>query len=709
MYQVGSGRASEASVRLETEPVQIESVTVKAKESYFEKDPQAEVSGRTIDTQEIMNAAGSFLDIQRVVQVLPSVVSGSDQMNEIIVRGGNYGENLFVMDGIEIPNPNHFAIQGAGGGPISLLRAEFIQDVSFMAGAFPAKYGDKASSVMDITMRRGSREHYLTNIDMSMAGIGTMVEGPVGGDGSFLFSARKSYLDFIISNTGMSAIPNYYNLQSKVTYTIGGRHTLLWNTVYGDDSIRIEPGDNVDDDDDEHIVQKTDMAVTGLTVKSVITPNVLGEGVLSYVRNNWETDVWEEGRTRSESYYSNRSVESETNLKYDLTWFIGRHELSGGFSVKNSWFDHDIFAEEDTVFTYDTSFATARQDTITGIYRIYPAWRDQKNVDTTKSAAYAQLRLNPVDRLTLRLGGRYDRIEYTGDMNYSPRLGARYMLRDNLSLNAAYGVHYQSPAYIVLSSNDTNKHLDNYRTEQYVLGTEWLPKPELRVTLEGYSKRYRDVPVEKGRTTPDPWDYYEGEYVNGAKGHSEGIELYVHRKMSTSFMYILSYSRYRAFFEDPRTGKERPWDFDHKNVFTLNVEKRWDLRGVGWFEDMRTTKWYRIFWWILPFGDEMMLSGKWRYAGGHPTTTPAYLRENHNWIMPSDTDYNSSRVPDYHRLDLRLDQRFYFKNWNMVMFIDIMNVYNRENVWDYSRDEYGKVKEVHQYSTMPVGGFNIEF
>jgi len=175
---VSPGRGTEISVSLDQEAIEMGTITVKAKESYFEKDPEAEVSGRTIDTQEIMILSGGMMDIQRVVQVLPSVVSGSDQMNEIIVRGGNYGENLFVMDGIEIPNPNHFSDQGIGGGPISLLRAEFIRDVSFIAGAFPAKYGDKASSVMDITLRRGNSERILTNLDMGMAGAGVTAEGP---------------------------------------------------------------------------------------------------------------------------------------------------------------------------------------------------------------------------------------------------------------------------------------------------------------------------------------------------------------------------------------------------------------------------------------------------------------------------------------------------------------------------------------------------
>ncbi len=705
---VSPGRATEIHARLVQAPVEVEGVTVKAKATYFEKDPEAEVSGRTIDTEEIINTPGAAMDVQRVVQVLPSVVSGSDQMNEIIVRGGNFGENLFVMDGIEIPNPNHFAFQGAGGGPISLLRTEFIDDVSFLAGAFPARYGDKASSVMDISLRRGSREHFLTNIDMGMAGVGMMAEGPAGKGGSFLFSARKSFLDLIIQNTGMTAVPRYYNIQAKGTWSLGSKHTLLWNTVYGDDTIRIEPGED-EEVDDENVDQSTDLMITGLTLKSALTPSLYSEAVLSFVRNNWETDVWEEGVNRSEAFYNNYSTESETNLKYELTWFMGDHELSGGFSVKNSRFDHDIFADEDTVFTHDTAFASAEDDTVTGIHRIYPAWRDEKNVSTIKSAGFAQLRLNPVERLSLRLGGRVDHLEYTGDTNVSPRLGARYRLGDDLWLNAAYGVHYQSPAYITLTAHENNRDLKNYHTNQLVIGAEWLPRPELRVTMEAYTKKYRDVPVALSWTTPDPWDSSNGEAVNAATGHSEGIELYVHRKMSNSYMYIVSYSFYRSWFTDPRTGEDRPWNFDHKNVFTTTFAKRWKPSETQWYRDMREKLWYKMFAWILPFGDEVMLSAKWRYAGGRPYTDPTYLRPYHVWIVPEDTTMNDRRFPAYHRLDLRLDRRFYFRNWSLVAYLDIMNVYGRDNIWDYSRDEYGDEEKVYQFQTMPIGGFNIEF
>jgi hypothetical protein len=705
---VNPGRIIELSVLLDEEAIMMESVTTSARESYFEKNPEAEVSGRTIDAEEIMHSAGGLMDVQRVVQVLPSVTSGSDQMNEIIVRGGNYNENLFVMDGIEIPNPNHFAFQGAGGGPISMLRTEFISDVNFLAGAFPARFGDKASSVMDISLRSGNREKMLTTLDTSMAGAGFMAEGPLGDRGSFLLSGRKSYLDLIIASTGITAIPRYYNLQGKATWSLGKNSTLLLNTLYGSDTIRIRPGEDYESDE-YNVSQSTDMVVSGVTLRSFLTNDLYGEGVLSFVRNHWSSDVWDRGATRSDVLYANRSVESETTLRYNLAWTIGKHELSGGFSLKNSRFNHDIFSESDTVYTYDTSFAAAREDTVTGIYRIYPTWKDNTHVSTWKTAAYAQLRLTPLDRLTLRLGARYDHFAYTGRSNLAPRLGLRCRLTDTLWLNGAYGVHYQSPSYLELTVNPGNHRLKSYFTNQAVLGTEWLPRPDTRITVEGYSKRYRDVPVDQSWTTPDPWDSSEGRLVNAARGHSEGIEWYLQKKMSASFMYILSYSYYRAWFVDPRNGSERPWDFDHRNLATLSGARRWSLKDAPWYQSLKKKLWYKATAWLLPFGDEVLVSAKWRFAGGRPYTEPSYLRPYHVWIVPPDTPYNIARFPDYQRFDIRLDRRFFLKRGTLVVYTDVMNVFNRDNIWDYSRDGYGKTDKVSQFSTFPVGGISFEF
>ena len=150
--------------------------------------------------------------------------------------------------------------------------------------------------------------------------------------------------------------------------------------------------------------------------------------------------------------------------------------------------------------------------------------------------------------------------------------------------------------------------------------------------------------------------------INAAKGHSEGIEFYLHRKMSTSYTYILSYSLYRAYFEDPRNGDERPWDFDHKNVFTASIAKRWNMVQADWYQNMRKKLWYKVFAFFIPFGDEVLLSTKWRFTGGRPYTEPVYLREYHSWILPEDAIQNDKTYADYHRFDVRLDRRYFYRN-----------------------------------------------
>jgi len=181
-----------------------------------------------LDFTDLMNDAGSVIDVQRMMQALPSVVTDTDQNNEIIVRGGNPSENLFIIDNIEIPNPNHYGSQGDGGDPLSMIDPLFIQEVDFYAAAFPARFGGKASSVMEIKQREGSRDNFHAIMDMGMSGKGLNFNGPVNsGKGTYMFGFKKSYLDFIAGGFGLTAIPKYYSIQGKMVYDITKSNKLI--------------------------------------------------------------------------------------------------------------------------------------------------------------------------------------------------------------------------------------------------------------------------------------------------------------------------------------------------------------------------------------------------------------------------------------------------------------------------------------------------
>lgn len=249
---VTTGRTTPVSIKLEENPVQMEGITTEV--NYFTKAQQmSPVSSNVIDRSEILRSPGGIQDVQRVAQNLPGVASSTDNINELIVRGGAPFENLTIMDNMEIPSINHYSNQFNSAGPINMVNADMIEDVQFSSGGFPAQFGDKVSSVMNLTVREGNRNKaFASKTAMNMAGIGTLIEGGFAeGKGSYIFSARNSLLELIdktfgISKISLTAIPKYWDLQSKTTYDLSSIHKLGLNVLYGDSRINIE-GDPEED------------------------------------------------------------------------------------------------------------------------------------------------------------------------------------------------------------------------------------------------------------------------------------------------------------------------------------------------------------------------------------------------------------------------------------------------------------------------------
>ena len=706
---VKPGRETWVEAALQETALEMEAIQVRA--SYFEKARDAVVTTRTMDFEEIRQDPGSAEDIQRVMQAFPAVVSGSDQMNEIIVRGGIPGENLFLMDTIEIPNPNHFGDPTTGGGPINMINVHFVREVNFMAGAFPAKYGDKVSSVMDIFLREGSRQRMEGTFDLGMAGVGGLFEGPLdAGRGSYLLSARKSYLDLIISSTGLTAVPHYYNLQGKVVYDLDSNNKLLVNAIYGNDRITIEEEKEKETTGykrgAENVRARSHQYAVGATLRSLWRRG-FSDLTVSRVLSYWDTFVYD---ATGDPYYTNRSTETEHTVKFDGVYQLSKaYEISAGVSYKDVHADYNMWSDADTLFWWEPSFPTADQDTILRVFRIYPVWEDSKEVRSGKVAAYVQHKWRPKGRITLNLGLRYDQFAYTRHAHVGPRVGLSYALASNTTLNVAYGDHVQSPAYIELTAHPNNRTLEYKRTRQVVLGLEHLFREDTKGTLEIYYKEYSDVPLPKAWTTPDPLDRSQGERVNEGKGDTRGIEFFLQRKMSGNFQGTLSYSYSRSRAFDLRFREYYDWDYDYRHVFTAISSYRWKLMHRVWYQRLQGKLWYKMFAWLIPLADETVVSFRWRYLGGRPYTERTYHREWHTWITEENQRLNTRRYPAYHRLDLRLDRRFMFGGWNMVTYFDLQNVYNRDNIWGYQYKENGEVENVLQFKVFPIGGLAIEF
>ena len=705
---IRAGDHSELTVTLEPVPLEMDEVVVKP--SFFKKSQDASTSFHNMDWAEIRIDPGSAEDVQRVVQALPSVVTGADQMNELIVRGGMPNENLFLMDHIEIANPNHFGLQGQGGGPINMLNNEFVREVDFYAGAFPACYGDKASSVMDIHLRAGNYQKYQGNVNLGMAGAGILVEGPIVKEkSSFMFSARRSFLDWVISSTGMTAVPEYHNLQSKIDIDLSPRHHLSLDGVYGHDYVKVEEGEDIGGyggGNANEVLSRGDQIISGGTLTSLWGVKGISHLTLSHVTSRWDQSI----RFDVTNHYYDKSSESETALKLEMIWALNpHHEISAGIQEKYVQFNINRSIGADTIFYWDTNFAQAQDDTIIGIFRTYAPWTGYGDVNSNKSGAYVQYTVKPMSLITLRTGLRWDYFDYNSAQNLSPRVSLSIQVASKTILNLAYGLHAQSPSYEELTRNLANRDLESKVTRHAVVGVEHQLRPDTKASVEIYYKDYRHVPIEVASTTPDPYDEDYGRMVNQGEGDSRGVEFFLQKKFSRNYHATLSYAYYRSRAVDPRTDEFYDWDYDYRHALTLIAGYRIRFGQKPWYQHLRAKWWYQASAWALPLADELELGIRWRYLGGRPYTAPIYHRELHTWVTEPDQEWNINRFPPYHRLDLRIDRRFFFNRWNLVTYFDIMNIYGRDNIWDYSRNEYGEVEEELQWQIFPVGGVMVEF
>ncbi len=741
----------------------LEMQSIEVTRSYFKKEPDVVTSTRTVDYEEIRSDPGGVYDIQRMMQTLPAVVSASDQDNEIIVRGGAPGENLFIMDHIEIPNPNHFGYQGAGGGPVNMINTEFVDQVDLVAGAFPAKYGGKASSVMDIRLRDGSREQYNFDLDMNMAGFGINSEGPIAkGRGSFLASIKLSYLDLVIGSVGMTAVPHYWSTQGKLVFDLNERQQLIANVIYGHDKIDITGEPSPQSRGAENVDVLGYEYAAGLTLKSLWTKSTYSLLTAYRTESWWYYDVfkYEYDFTREDywrdRYYLKDDVESGNALKGDFVHRAStRLEVRTGFQFKRTALDYTDRFWGNTRYYYSYSLPAAPDIPVfiasadsfysiifpvietadsavnesEGVWAYYNdgdivrafrgdtadvlgGWNIRLNQPFDTYQLYFQAKFRPWLRLCVNAGLHYYYSEYNDDYSIEPRLGLSYSLGEKTTLNGAYGQHYQAPSFSTMASDPSGKNLRNKHTTQVVLGLEHLFAQDIRAVLEVYRKDYRDMPLNVSDTTLSELDY-RTELISAGEGYSQGIEFLVQKKLVERYWGTLSYSYYITQGRDPRYRDKKVyynWDYDYRNVFTVSGGAKYEFHKKRWYQELRSKQWWNFVAWIpgAP-SDEWELGLRYRYVGGKPYTPKEYFHYFRQWFDPIGGAYNPERLPAYNRFDVMVMQRYFFKETSLTVFMNIENLFDVKNVWDIQYNSDGTTSKVLQYRTFVIGGFTLEF
>ncbi|MDX2129866.1 MAG: TonB-dependent receptor [Chloroherpetonaceae bacterium] len=682
--RVGSTQSTKLSIELKIDSYAQGEVVITATRS-FEQKEDTRVSSNVLTQEEIRRAPGSAEDVSRMVQVLPGVVSGSDARNDIIARGGSPSENFLMVDGIEVPNINHYAAQGASGGPIGMINVDFLNDVNFSAGGFGAKYGDRLSSIMDIKYRDGDKRDFHGKFDMGLGGFGAIVEGPIQTEkSSFLFSARRSYLDLILGGTGLTGVPNYWNFNLKGTLELSPNHQLALIGLGGIDQIRFKDfsSDNVAAVSNQDLNYDAWQFVAGVSHRWLISNTTFVRTSVS--TNTYYRDVRgdsvslnasneEIGRTLD---FRNESTDRENVLiRSDFSHRISPLDLvEVGLVMRSITSNNDIFLRAGT----DAS-------------GFNPNIFINQTTNAFKAGAYTQYTRNFGTQFSVTAGVRWDYFDYISDQHaFSPRISATYEISENLRFNVGGGLYQQAPSLFWLIADERNRQVDWMKTYQAVAGFEFFPDEDLKISVEAYTKEYRDYPI----SGVNPQFIYSSagagfdnrfEYIfTGSNGYARGIEFFIQKKLTDKFYGMLSYGFSDIRFVDG-FGTERSSAFDYRHVLT----------AIGGYK----------------ITDALEVSAKFRFAGGRPYT-PFDLAQSQS-LNRGILDYantNSARFNDYRRLDIRIDYRFNLVGWNMLFFIDLQNVANFENVeqiiWNNKQNREDRLL---QWQFLPVGGFKAEF
>jgi hypothetical protein len=603
------------------------------------------VSAQALPGEDLKDLQGLMEDPVHSIMSLPGVC-GSSFGAWVSVRGGSPIENLWLLDWVPVYWPFHF------GGMKSVFNSEMVKNIELYTGGFPAKYGDRLSSVVNISTRDGCRERYKGKVNLSLINALGLLEGPIGDDASFILSARRSYYDLILTPEEGFTIPSFYDIQGNLAWDVASGHKLLLSGLLSGEYIRAE----FEDPEPEQPSKLEDrylISTSSLQWKWLISENFYSMAALIFQTADikMEMDRW-----------WMRGTVKEPGVRYDITWRLdGTHEVKTGLEVRRPDLDWETFLplspEADAWF--DTTAQAAR--------------REAKGTYTFVSG-YLQDTWDLFPGLTLAPGLRYERLDYTGKGELSPRLSARFRFDDRSAIRLAYGHFHQIPEIEELIENPD---LETKLATHKILGLEREFGRDIRGWVEVYDKDYRDLIIVDSL----------GNYSNGGFGNSYGAEVFLQRKgrgITGWISYSLSWSKRREYVDE----SEIPFRYDRRHDLTL------------------------VFNWRL--GRTWRLSAKWRMASGFPyTPVVAGIRDDEGHWIEIDGGANSARYPLFHRLDVKVEKTFRFLGLNPIVYVEVLNAYARKNVsgYEYSFTESGEPIPDPYYGLpiLPTLGISVEF
>ena len=521
-----STRDLHIQIEMEENQTELEGVTVTA--SPFRRDIESPVSLRIIGLQEIEKSPGANRDISRIVQSYPGVTfSPIGYRNDLIVRGGSPSENRFYLDGVEIPNINHFSTQGASGGPVGILNADLIREVNFYTGAFPTDKGNALSSVLDFKLRDGDMERNSLKATLGASEVSLASNGHLGKKTSYLVSVRQSYLQFLFDMLGLPFLPTFTDAQFKLKTRFDARNELTVLGLGGIDKMKLNTKAN--NEDNEYILSYLPKIQQETFTLGAVYRHYAGAHVQSVVAshsylNNRNTKYQQNDESDPDHLMLRlRSTEQNTQLRLENSSSFRNWKVTVGTSLDYSQYSNTTFQK-----VYTDHAQTFDYHTYLGIMR----W-----------GLFGTVNYTSIDeRFTASLGLRADANNYSAAMKdlsdqLSPRLSLSYQLTEHWSLSGNAGLYYQLPPYTALGFKNNNGLYANKYALRYMqvsqgsVGLNWRKGDTFEVSVEGFYKDYDKIPLSVADGIPltckgNDYGVIGNELLTStAQGRSYGAEL----------------------------------------------------------------------------------------------------------------------------------------------------------------------------------------
>jgi len=633
----------------------------------YESTDSGAASEQILTKRELQELSSVLVsDPIRAVQALPAVISDDDYRSEFAVRGAGFDRIGLYLDGILTENLVHTVVGSyPDTGSLSLINADTVNSVSLLSGAFPSQYGERSAAILDIQTRDGNRVKPTGRFAASLTGLSGVADGPFDkGHGSFLFGGRKSYAGYLIRKfndkfhyTDNPPIVDFADLQAKALYDLNKQNQVGFSLIYGD--FRFD--------------RDQDRSLLGINeVFRGNTRNLVLNGHWSYTPKSnvfWQTRVFGLRTTFNNINRLEKILENghrtQFGVRSDVSYQgASRHRLEAG-----------VYVRQLNVDSVNQKFSgTVAFDS--GSYKRHGAEQSYYLQDTWST-----------ERVALTGGARFEHSSVIGETNVSPRASLVWSIDEHWKLRTAVGRYYQFPDFDQMFARFGNPSLRSERATHYNASVERSFGNRTRVLAEVYDREDGNLffSLNEPRLTGTALNFSSFPFQNSLNGHARGFELTLQRRSANKLSGWISYAYSRTQLADARD----------RLTFISDQDQRHTLNFYG---DYR-------------FNETWNLSGEWRYGSGEPI--PGFLRQAGAQYFLS-TERNRVRLPFYSRADVRFSKAFLFRKSKLTLAVEVLNLFNRENLRYAGFDGYLSTGRVlgqleHILPILPSAGVVIDF